>query len=498
MMERLVPHIPVIVICSSLIGAFLSPVLGRLRPGAVGLMSRIIMPVNSILLIALLAQVNAGEPFEYHMGGWPPPWGIALSVDYLSLLLTITIQVVSTIILVYAQEDLFHEVRADLHRWYYTLFLLLVSSMTALGFSHDFFNIFVFTEIATIAACAIIAIKPERECVEASFKYLILSTVGSGFILLSLALVYMVTGQFNLTLVAEAMPVAVADYPLNIMAALALLIVGFGVKSALFPLHVWLPDAHSSAPTPSSAVLSGLVVKVYAVVLIRLIFTIFGREIFATAPVADILLVISSAAILAGSLFAIAQGDIKRMLAFSTVAQIGYIYMGVSLLSEAGATGGLVHIFNHALIKTLLFLAAGALIYQTGLRRIADLDGVARRMPITMGAFGIGALSMVGIPGFNGFVTKMHLAMGAFEAGKPAFVVVILLSSLLNGIYYLPIVLRAFFGGSETETSFTLDRLPLSMLAPLVILGLACIYFGVLPGSLLEIARRAAVYLLTI
>ncbi len=491
-------HIPVIVICTSLIGAFLAPVLGKYRPALVGLMARLIAPVNALLLVILLRYVDAGETFHYYMGGWAPPWGIALSVDYLAIYVALIIHLVSAVILLYAKDDLFGEVRGDLHRWYYTLFLLLVAAMTALAFSHDFFNIFVFTEIATIAACALIAIKPKKECIEASFKYLILSTVGSGFILLALALIYMVTGHFNLTLVAQNMGAAAEAYPLNIMVSLALLIVGFGVKSALFPLHVWLPDAHSSAPSPSSAVLSGLVVKIYAVVLIRIILTVFGGEVLAAAPIADMILIIASVAIIAGSLFALAQTDIKLLLAFSTVAQVGYIYMGISLLSETGTMGGLVHIFNHALMKTLLFLAAGAIIHQTGLRKISDLDGIAKRMPITMAVFSVGALSMVGIPGFNGFISKMYLATGAFDAGKPVFILVILMSSLLNGLYYLPIVVRAFLGTNAEEGKFAKDELPLSMTFPLVILGLACIYFGLLPGSLLELVRKAAHYLIAV
>ncbi len=489
-------HLPIVVICTSLIGAFASPVLGKGRPWLPGILARIIVPANAVLLGILLAHVGDVGVFHYFVGGWAPPWGIALNVDYLSLYMAMAIHVISTIILVFARGDLGHEVRLDGHRWYYTLFLLLVAAMTALAFSNDFFNIFVFTEVATIAACALIAIKAYRECVEASFKYLILSTVGSGFILLALALLYMVTGHFNLSLVAGEMAAAAEAYPMNIMVALVLLIVGFGVKSAMFPLHVWLPDAHSSAPSPSSAILSGLVVKIYAVVLIRVILTVFGRGVLSTAPIAEMLLLLSSAAIIGGSLFALAQRDIKRLLAYSTVAQIGYIYLGISLLSESGTMGGLVHIFNHALMKTLLFLAAGAMIHQTGLRDITKLSGIAKKMPITMGVFSIGALSMVGIPGFNGFISKMYLATGAFEAGKPAFIIVILLSSLLNGLYYLPIVVRAFLGAPDEGEVFTRDRIPLSMTIPLVALGLACIYFGLIPGPLLELVRRAAEHLI--
>ena len=383
---------------------------------------------------------------------------------------------------------------------FHHILLVVTAALMFLAQSNHFVMFFIALETAAVGFYVLVAyLRYQAISLEAGLKYLILSAVGSGMILLALALMYMVTGHFNLDYIAQHLPAATESYPMNVMASLALLIVGFGVKSALFPLHVWLPDAHSSAPSPSSAVLSAVVVKVYVVVLIRLIYTIFGAGTFASTPVSTVILFIASTAIIAGSLFAIAQDDLKRMLAFSTVAQMGYIYLGMALVTENGVVGGVAHIFNHALMKSLLFLAAGAIIYQTDIRRISDMSGIAKRMPITMTVFSIGALSMIGIPGFNGFISKVYLAIGALDAGRPLYVAVILMSSLLNAVYYLPIVIKAFFGPDKEENEgYDRDRLPLTMKISLALLGTACIFFGLIPSSLLDVVRKITAQLLGI
>lgn len=487
----MIAHMPILIIISCLLSAFIIPISGRYRNKIAGPLVRFVVISNTVMIAFLLYHVTKYGAFQYFLGDWAPPWGIALTVDALSLFMILVINGLSVLILIYATKELSHDIGPQLEPWYYTLYILLVGALSAISLSNDIFNIFVFTEIATITACGIIAIKPNRDCIEASLKYMILSTLGSGLILLAIALVYMITGHFNLDFIAIQIPLVQGIYPLNVLVSLALFIVGFGIKAALFPLHVWLPDAHSSAPSPSSAVLSGVVVKVYTIVLLRIIFRVYGQELFTAIPIDSIILMMATLAIFAGSLFAIAQDDIKRMLAFSSVAQIGYIFLGIALVSETGIIGGVLHVANHALMKSLLFLSAGAIIYKTGYRKISDLEGIGFIMPLSMTAFSIGALSMVGIPGLNGFISKFYLALGALDAGKPFYAIVIIISSMLNAIYYLPIVLKAFFGGGE-HTSFKADGLPISMSIPLVVIGIACLYFGLLPGSLLELVGKVA------
>ena len=442
-----------------------------------------------ICALALLFLVRTHGPFSYYLGSWPPPWGIELVADYLAVYVLLTLGSIAFLVMVYGAYDLKHEIGDNVRNWYYSLYLLLLFALSGLALSNDLFNLFVFMEISAIASCGIISIKGDRQCAEASFKYLILSALGSGCFLLAVAMLYMVTGHLNLHYIAAELPTALTLYPYNILIALSLIIVGLGVKAALFPLHVWLPDAHAAAPTPSSAVLSALVIKLYAVVMIK-IFAVFPAELFEVVPVLEIVLILSALAVVAGSVFAMLQDDIKKMLACSSIAQIGFVFMGIGIFEGQALIGGLLHIFNHAVIKAMLFLAAGLIIYATGIRRISEFKGLGMRMPLTMSVFIVGALAMVGIPGTSGFVSKWYLALGALESGKSIYIVAILLSSLLNGIYYFPIVITAFFG-SEFQPNTERRDLPWSMLAPVILLAAATIFFGFYPRPLIELLQQA-------
>lgn len=486
-------HIPVLLVVILLGASYAVPLLVRWRkkllfPVTIG--SLFLAFVFSLYLIFLLNERGA---FSYCLGGWPPPWGIELYVDYLAAYMLMVLSSISFIILIYGYKDLKHELKEEVVGWYYTLYLLLVASMMGMAVTNDLFNLFVFVEISAIASCGIISIKEDRKCIEASFKYLILSALGSGCILLAVAMIYMITGNLNFDYVATEIVGVLHRYPYNILISISLLIVGMGVKSALFPLHVWLPDAHSSAPSPSSAILSGLVIKIYAVAMFKLLFRAFPATIYQVVPVLDIILFLSVLAILFGSIFAMVQEDIKRMLAYSSIAQIGYVFMGIGLFGGRALVGGLLHIFNHAMMKSMLFLAAGLIIYATGIRNIRELKGIGVRMPLTMGAFAIGAFSMVGIPGTNGFISKWFLALGALDLGRPFYVIIILLSSLLNGIYYFPIVIDAFFG-VKIEPRPEHKDVPALMLIPVLILTSGIIFFGFFPGPLIRLLEKAIAF----
>ncbi len=486
-------HSPALIVVTFLLFSYLMPVLDSWKKNWCATLA-IAAHVLALFFTGILAwQVFTTGTVTYHMGNWPPPWGIEFVIDYLAIFMLTTITVVSLLILIFATKDLGHELKAQVSSWYYTLYLLLVGAMIGLAITNDFFNMFVFMEIAAISACGIIAIKEDKECVEASFKYLILSAVGTGCVLLSVAMLYMVTGHLNFTFAAEALVPALELYPNNILVALALFSAGFIVKAALFPLHVWLPDAHSSAPSPSSAILSGLVIKIYAYAYLKLLLKVFPGDIFSMVPIYDMILILASLSIFFGSLFAIVQEDIKRMLAFSSIAQIGYVFLGIGLANQAGLTGGILHIFNHALMKAMLFLSAGAIIYCTGIRNIDQLKGIGAKMPLVMGVFAVGAMSMVGIPTTNGFISKLYLALGTLDAGKPFYLGVILVSSFLNVIYYFPIVINAFFGepGEEPENDIPVKKLPLEMSIPLVILAAGILFFGIFPRHMLILVERA-------
>ncbi len=482
-------HFPALILAILLGISFLSPILyrwARKTSAPALLFSLFLALVMAVYLLIQTAQV--GE-FSYYMGGWPPPWGIEFKVNLLRVYMLIIILAVSLWIMVYALKDLEHELKTEVLGWYYTLYALVVASMAGMALTNDLFNLFVLMEICAISACAIISIKEDRACLEASFKYLILSAMGTGCFLLGVAMLYMVTGHMNYDLVNEHLPAAVEQYPNNMFAASALFIVAFGTKAALFPLHVWLPDAHASAPSPSSAMLSGLVIKIYAFALFIVFYQIFPRPLLDSIPLNEIILWLSSMGIMFGSIFAMVQVDLKKMLAYSSIGQIGYVFMGIGLDDTIAMTGGFYHLLVHAIMKSMLFMCAGVIIYTTGIRQIKQLGGIGQVLPLTMIAFTIGSASMIGIPGTGGLISKWYLALGALEIGRPIFVVVILASSLLNAIYYMPIIVNAFM--QQEEFHYEVKPVPRQMLIPLLIGMSAIVIFGVFSRPVIVLLENA-------
>lgn len=483
--------IPLVVVVP-LIAAFIILLIGA-KHTAYARISAIATTGILVVLTSLLAyQVAKFDQVVYYFGGWLPPFGIEFLIDRITAFFLLVVAGISFLCVLFGSGVLHKEIKERVLSHYYALFLILVASLLGIAGSNDIFNIFVFLEISAVSAAALVAVNGNKLAMEATVKYLILSTLGSGTMLLAIANLYLVTGHLNLSFIGQALAVAYQDYPLNILATLGLLIVGITVKAALYPLHVWLPDAHGSAPTTSSAVLSGLVVKVYIIVFIKMIFRVFPIDFIAAVPISFSLLFMSTLGIFMGSILAIRQTDIKKMLAYSTVAQIGYIFLGIGILTINGVTGALLHILNHATMKAMLFLSAGMLIKLTGKRQIKELAGIGRVYPLPMIAFSLGALAMVGIPPLNGFVSKWYLGLGALDAGRPFFVIVILVSSFLNGLYYLPVVISAFFGEDANVTE--VQKISIGPKVALIALSIATVFFGLfssLPVRFLSPAIQA-------
>ncbi|MDP2873427.1 MAG: proton-conducting transporter membrane subunit [Bacillota bacterium] len=484
-------HGPALVIALPFLGAFVcgwmgSRRIGFARWGAVGTAA-----IHAFIALSLLSRVTRNGPLTYATGGWPAPLGIEVRVDILGAVVLTLLGCGATLILLFAQSHEPAELGRQAERWYWPLCLTLLGGMSGLVIAKDLFNLFVMAEICSIAACGIISVDSRPAALEASFKYLLLSAVGSGAVLLATAMLYSVTGYLDMDAISRALPAAAASFPRVTMGALALYLVGFGLKAALFPLHVWLPDAHSAAPSASSALLSGLVVKVYVVALARIGYQVWGPDLLWRSPAPYVMFWFSAGAMFFGSIVAIAQRDIKRLLAYSTIAQMGYIFFGLSLRSENAVAGALLHVFNHAVMKVCLFLAAGAMIARTGKRDLAGLSGIARSMPLTTAAFTIGALAMIGVPGTNGFISKWYVALGALDLGRPLYAVLVVASSLLSGAYYLPFVISAYFGPDPGHPRGREG--PPAELAPIVILAAVCVLTGFLPRfplqHMLEVAK---------
>ena len=442
----------------------------------------------------LLIQVLDGGPVSYAMGGWKPPIGIEYRVDVVNAFLLLLVSVMGAIIMPYAKRSIEKEIPADRQAWFYSIYLLCLCGLLGMAISGDAFNIFVFMEVSSLATYSLIAMGKDRRALLAAYQYLIMGTIGATFYVIGVGLLYSMTGTLNLADMAGRL--GDVQNSRTILAALAFLTVGISLKLALFPLHVWLPNAYAFAPSMVTAFLAATATKVAVYLILRYFFSVFGTVfVNKPLPVAEIFLILSLAAMFGASIVAVFQDNVKRMLAYSSVGQIGYITLGIALANQTGLTGGIVHLFNHALMKGALFMAIGAVFYQIGSVKLDDIAGIGKRMPITMGAFVIAGLSIIGVPGTVGFVSKWYLVLGSFEHGWWWLAFLIVASSLISVVYIGRIVEVVWFRPVSIAAKKAKDP-PLSMLLPTLLLVAATIYFGFDTSATAGMAGRAAEWLL--
>jgi len=442
----------------------------------------------------LLSQTLEQGVISYAIGGWAAPWGIEYRVDALDAFVLVIVATIGSIVMLYAQKSVRAEIDKEKHYLFYAAYLLCLTGLLGITITGDAFNLFVFLEISSLSTYALVSMGRDRRALTAAYQYLIMGTLGATFYLIGVGLLYMVTGTLNMADLAERLP-ALFDSR-TVRAALAFLTVGISLKLALFPLHLWLPNVYTYAPSVVTAFLAGTATKVAVYVLIRVIFTIFGVEFaLGTMPLDVILLPLACAAIIIASLVAIFQEDVKRMLAYSSVAQIGYIVVGIALASATGLVASLIHLFNHALMKGALFLSLGCVVYRVGTVRIGDIAGLGRQMPWTMGAFVVGGLSLIGVPLTVGFVSKWYLVLAAIEQGWWPVVVVVLVGSLLALIYVWRVVECAYFRPAGERI---VSEAPASLLLTTWLLIGANLYFGVDTALTVGVAESAAHQLLGI
>jgi len=487
-----VRNAPALVVVFLFLGAFIIPVAEMKFRKLVPWLVLTPALLSSSLVFVMRARVWSEGPIRFHVGGWAPPWGIEMFVDEYTTTMLTAIFVVAVPVLLYSMASIPHELSPHLTSRYHALNLLLLGSLCGMTMAGDIFNLYVFMEISSLAACGTISAKGSRESVEASLRYFLLSELGSGCILLGIAIVHTLTGHLNMGLCLESMPYAASLAPSNVAAAAGLVSIGLLVKGALFPLHIWLPDAHAAAPTPSSAILSGLVVKVAAFALWRVLNRAFGSEVASSLRIFDIILLMATLGIILGSALALNQVHLKRMLAFSTVGQVAYVFLGLGLDSETAVRGAFLHLINHAVAKACLFLSAGAIWQKLGVSSIQKMAGIGRLMPVTMVCYSLAALSMVGIPPLGGFTSKWYLAKGALEAGRPFYVLVILVGSFLALLYTFPPLASSFFAARTDFRPVGSDgfrEAPAAMLVSIVILGAACLIMGMDSSIAAQIIR---------
>ena len=485
-------HFPVYILMLLLGYAVIIPLQRKLSGKRFQLGILLVLGVTVILAILELDNVIRGSAYRYIFGSYTRGIGIEFIVDEFSALMTLIVLILAILIVIYSFKDLDHEIHPTRIKGYYTLVFLMLFSLVGMIFTNDIFNLYVFVELLSLTSVAIIAIKNTKDSIFASMKYLIMGTIGSVTVLMGSALIYMVTGHLNMTLINGEIGMVWEQYPINILLAMGFILTGFGIKAAMFPLHNWLPDAHSSAPTPSSALLSGLVVKGYVFSMAKLMYRVVGKDISTEIGITRFIIIFAVMGMIMGSVFALSQRDIKRRLAYSSVAQIGYIFMGLALATELGISSALFHVISHAFMKTALFLSAGSIIFLTGIRDVRELDGIAYEMPITMGVFAVGAMGMIGIPGTSGFMSKWYLGLAVLDAGYPELLIVILLSSFLNALYYMPIIISAYIA-EHPDRSYapegTCSPLPMRFSMALVAVGILLI--GLFPNIVMDVIQLA-------
>lgn len=461
----------------------------------IGKVSKKVLPdvlANGVFLVLLVYAVLVGKslisqgPITQQLIWLGEPVNIHMALDGFSLFMLLTISLVGLCVGLYSIDYMEHYGDKPT---YYALLLIMLAGMNGLVLVTDLFQVYLFLEMAAIASYALVAYGLGHDELEASFKYLMLSAVASAFLVASIAIIYGMTGSLGFESVAAGLKTLEARYVVGICTAF--FIFGFGLKAALVPFHAWLPDAHPSAPAPISAVLSGLLIKVSGVyALARILLTVIGL----TPPLSTVLMYLGAISLVAAAFLALGQRDIKRMLAYSSISQVGYIVLGIGLGTPLGILGGLFHLLNHALAKSLLFLNSGSIQMSTGTRNLDEMGGLAKRMPWTAATNLVGSLSIAGVPPLNGFWSKLIIIVALIEAHHWGFALIAILASVLTLWYYLLIQRRAFFG-CLNEKWREVKEAPLGMTLATVILGLLCIaigiFFSLMIKSWIEPARDA-------
>lgn len=451
---NLVHNIPFFSIFFAMFCGIITPLIknGRIARYIHGTMVAIVGVLSVILLVNV---VKNAETFTFMMGHFPAPWGNELRVGPLEALLAVLISVVMFLTITAGSKQLFREIVPEKQSFYFIMLNATFGAMLAMTYTNDMFTAYVFIEILTIASCTLILAKGTKQAIVGTTHYLVFGCVGSGLFLLGVCILYGITGQLLFPQMKEAiaMLMETGQYHFPLMFVVTLMFVGLGIKSALFPFHSALPTAYGSTMTTSNGILSGLVLKAYIILAIKLCLEVFTLKTLVELKIADILFALGVLGMIMGSVYAVREGRMKRMLAYSSVAQIGYIFMGIGLGSFEGLIAAIFHVFAHAVTKSMLFICCGTFIEDAGNKeQLENLKGAARKNPLAGIAFTIGALSMIGVPLFAGFISKLYFAIAGIRMTGMRMILVLAalaISMVLNAMYFLPSVIAIWSNPGE-------------------------------------------------
>jgi multicomponent Na+:H+ antiporter subunit D len=451
--------------------------------------------ITFAIALKLAHLVYADGVISYAMGNWDAPVGIEYRVDLLSALMLVIVSGIGAVTSVYSYSSISEDVEKKKQPLLYAVFLLCLGGLLGISITNDAFNIYVFLEISSLATYALIAMGKDRRALVSAFEYLVLGTIGATFILIAIGLLYMMTGTLNIADLSIRIPPI--SYSTPVKAALAFFTVGIALKVAIFPLHMWLANAYTNAPSFVSSFLSGTATKVGIYVLIRFIFVVFGyRFSMGEMPMDKILMAVALVSIFAGSLIAIFQDNIKRMLAYSSISQLGYILLSVSLVSRSGVSAALLLLVTHSLAKVSLFMAVGCVALRVGGVKIDDFKGVGKKMPLTMAAFIIAGLSIIGMPLTGGFIGKWALLNAIIEKQLWLALAAVVVSSLLSLVYIWRVVEMAYFKPQSSGSKFA--EAPVLMLIPMLVMVILTVTFGIYTQTIVNFAELISGYLFSL
>ncbi|MDD5722482.1 MAG: proton-conducting transporter membrane subunit [Syntrophales bacterium] len=484
----IIEQAPVLIVVISLMSAVATPLIGWLRKDLCYPWVILVLLIVTLCSVLVLNTVIHEGVIHYYLGNWLPPWGIEYVIDHLNAMMLVLITGASLLVAIYSKKSLEAEL-PDRTVYFYTLFLLQVTGFLGIVITGDVFNLYVFLEIASLSGYALIA-TGEEGAPFAAFRYLILGTIGACFYLLGVGYLYMVTGSLNMADLAEILPGLYGSKV--ILVAFAFFMVGIALKMALFPLHMWLPDAYTKAPSAASALIAPLMTKVAIYIMLRVMFTVF-RPYFSIdlLPVTKIMLYAGIIAIFFGAVMALAQRDFKRMLCYVVIAEVGYMVGGVGVANAVAIKGAILHVMNDVVMTLGLFAVAGILTYKMKSHDISAFKNIFKKMPFTTAAFLVVALSVIGVPPTCGFFSKWYLIQGSVMAGNWTFVIALLFSSLVNIVLFFRIIETGYYdfgasgSGHAHEEGSLVSEAPLSMLIPTYIVAAAIILIGLYNQSII-------------
>jgi multicomponent Na+:H+ antiporter subunit D len=486
-------HSPLLAIVIPLLAAPLCMMFGNKSVAFV--ISFLAAAASFALSVFMLLWVKDGTVLSYHMGGWAPPLGIEYRVDTANAFVLSIVSAIGMLALPYARTSITTEIHEKHHTLFYACFIMCFTGLMGVTITGDAFNIFVFLEISSLSTYTLVALGAEKDkrALSAAYDYLILGTIGATFFVIGLGFIYMATGTLNLHDLSQRLP-EISDSR-TVRAGFALIVIGMGLKVAIYPLHRWLPGAYTYSPSAVSVFLAATATKVALYVIIRFMFSVYSKDFaFEAITFQYVILPLALIAMFAAAFVAAYQINIKRMLAYSSVSQIGYMLLGLSIMNVEGVSGAFVHMFNHAITKGALFMAIGAIVFRTGSALLPNMAGLGKQMPWTSAAIVVGGLSLIGIPGTAGFVSKWVLMSAAFEREWWPIALLIVASSLIAVVYIWRVVEVLYLQAPAKES--VVQEAPLSLLAPTWILIIATIVFGLYADFAISISTTAAEYIM--